>query len=348
MKKIQTILFFIAFFGVSGVSQTPSLKDIYFFSLYGFGVGSIVGEDILVYAPNTSIKYTATDIEFDDRGNEKSKETENKYLFFYDNNAFGYSDGIGVHKFFRKAVISESGYILFVYDTKGILIQSEKFFFKEFSNTLEILSEYALHEEQRIKNEQISYLRDKIIQHENEYEIYHFDGNNLCLMYKLYFEENIPTRIDTYTERSVDEPERIAYSSFYDNGGKVVLRIEYDETGEIKREKKYTYNPSVGEKLVSSTDSDYVFKWYYKEDSAGHIIYERHEYDSDVSIKTILPCDTEGNVLYSVDDLAVEPAKNTKTNPLAVLKYRALILIGIGVLVILPIVLVLLRKRKKK
>ena len=346
MKKLQIILFFTVFFLANGVSQSPSLRDVYFFSLYGFGIGSIAGEDILIYAPNANIKYTVTDIEFDNAGYEKSKKIEDKYLFFYDQNTFGYSDHTGVHNFLKKIVASEAGYTLYVYDVKGILTRSENFFFKEYLNTLEILSEDNHHGDKSIENNQVFWAKDKIIQQKDGYEIYYFNGNNWCLLYKVYFEENIPVRIDNYTEYSAYEPERVSYSSFYDKSGKVVLQINYDETGEIKYQKKYIYDLSTGKKSVTSTEFNHTFEWFYKEDATGHMIYERHEYNFAVSIKTILPCDIEGNVLYSVENLAVDSTKHTKINEPAILKYRPLILIGISALIILSIVLVLLKKRK--
>lgn len=366
-KKQIGIFILLSMLSVSLFSQTPTLKDILWLYIENIETDIYDNYGILNLTHDISRRFLFQ--YFQDDGIER-KIVKNDEVYFYslDTNSFGYYEKRHSKDLpSTKITYDNDGYIEQKYDKNKQLKYTFEFKFKEGNDSLDV---FLIKSPFGNANGGIGYRREnteipeyRIIKHGNTFDIYQYDKAQLKT--QIIFENNT-IAIKEYSWEGLDfkannlSETKYAITEFDKNGmyllmtkshgserDRTELRFENDILYRIYyykekdfMEKEFTENELFRTKIIRQFDKN------------GNLIEQKEISDFNPLNKfnerniTILPCDIEGNVLYSVEDLAVNSTKNTKINEPAILKYRPLILIGISALIILSIVLVLLKKRK--
>ena len=366
-KKQIGIFVLLSMLSVSLFSQTPTLKDILW--LYIENIETDIYDNYGIVNLTHDISRRFLFQYFQDDGIErKIVKNDEVYCYSLDTNSFGYYEKRHSKDLpSTKITYDNDGYIEQKYDKNKQLKYTFEFKFKEGNDSLDV---FLIKSPFGNANGGIGYRREnteipeyRIIKHGNTFDIYQYDKAQLKT--QIIFENNT-IAIKEYSWEGLDfkannlSETKYAITEFDKNGmyllmtkshgserDRTELRFENDILYRIYyykekdfMEKEFTENELFRTKIIRQFDKN------------GNLIEQKEISDFNPLNKfnerniTILPCDIEGNVLYSVEDLAVNSTKNTKINEPAILKYRPLILIGISALIILSIVLVLLKKRK--
>lgn len=362
-KKQIGIFVLLSMLSVSLFSQTPTLKDILWLYIENIETDIYDNYGILNLTHDISRRFLFQ--YFQDDGIER-KIVKNDEVYFYslDTNSFGYYEKRHSKDLpSTKITYDNDGYIEQKYDKNKQLKYTFEFKFKEGNDSLDV---FLIKSPFGNANGGIGYRREnteipeyRIIKNDNTFDIYQYDKAQLKT--QIIFENNT-IAIKEYSWEGLDfKANNLSETKYaiteFDKNGMYLLMTKSHGSERDRTELRFENNTLY--RIHYYTGEDSIEREYLRTkisrqfDKNGNLIEQKEisklkSFDSEFNEKdiTILPCDIEGNVLYSVEDLAVDPIKNTKTNEPAILKYRPLILIGISALIILSIVLVLLKKRK--
>lgn len=362
-KKRIGIFVLLSMLSVSLFSQTPTLKDILWLYIENIETDIYDNYGILNLTHDISRRFLFQ--YFQDDGIER-KIVKNDEVYFYslDTNSFGYYEKRHSKDLpSTKITYDNDGYIEQKYDKNKQLKYTFVFKFKESNDSLDV---FLIKSPFGNANGGIGYRREnteipeyRIIKNGNTFDVYQYDKEQLKT--QIIFENNT-IAIKEYSWEGLDfKANNLAETKYaiteFDNNGMYLLMTKSHGSKRDRIELRFENNTLY--RIHYYTGGDAIEREYFRTkisrqfDKNGNLIEQKEisklkSFDSEFNEKdiTILPCDIEGNVLYSVEDLAVNSTKNTKINEPAILKYRPLILIGISALIILSIVLVLLKKRK--